>query len=304
MRLFSAALAAVLALTLGAGRALADPPVWVVHGPKATIVLFGSIHLLPVGLDWRPPALDNWLGQADELLIELPIDASTDNEAGQLSQLRGMLPEHSSLLTKLSPADAERLQRVSEALNRSMPAIDQMRPWLAEVTLSVAEDAADGADATSGVEEQIQAIVPIAVKRFAFETAQQQIDFLAGAPEPEQIASLSETLREIEEEPNDYRKVVNDWLAGDVAALERDALDPQRTASPAMFERLITNRNRSWAAILKRRLSRPGVVVVVVGVGHLVGRGGVPAQLRAMGFKVDGPAEPPQATGPANSSAR
>ncbi len=44
-----------LALWLGAGSpAQAKPPIWVVRSPHATLVLFGSIHLLPAGLDWRP----------------------------------------------------------------------------------------------------------------------------------------------------------------------------------------------------------------------------------------------------------
>jgi uncharacterized protein YbaP (TraB family) len=302
MRRILAALTAVLALAFGAGRAMADPPMWIVHGPKSTMVLFGSIHLLPVGLEWRPAALDAWLGRTDELWFELPIDSNTDSQAAELSQTRGMLPQNGSLLAKLSPSDAERLRRVSERLNRSVPAIDEMRPWLAEVTLSIAMDAADGADASSGVEEQIQAIVPVTVKRRALETAKQQIDFLAGADEQEQIASLSETLREIEDEPGDYRRVVDDWLAGNVAALERDALDPQRHASQAMFDRLITDRNRRWAKALKARLKHPGVVVVVVGVGHLVGKEGLPAQLRGMGFEVDGPTVSPALAAPVAST--
>ncbi len=51
------------------------------HG--AVVVLFGSIHLLPAGLDWRPPALDDALARADALWFELPITIDSDN-AGEI----------------------------------------------------------------------------------------------------------------------------------------------------------------------------------------------------------------------------
>ena len=39
----------------------------------------------------------------------------------------------------------------------------------------------------------------------------------------------------------------------------------------------------------QKNLGPSGLTVVVVGVGHLVGPGGLPAMLRARGFKVEGP---------------
>ena len=48
-RLIGAATALVLALTAGAAWAL--PPVWVVKDHDATLVMFGSVHLLPPGTE-------------------------------------------------------------------------------------------------------------------------------------------------------------------------------------------------------------------------------------------------------------
>ena len=78
-------------------------------------------------------------------------------------------------------------------------------------------------------------------------------------------------------------------MAGDTAALQRDALEPMLAASPAMFRRLISDRNRRWADVLAQRLNDGGEAVVVVGVGHLLGPGGLPALLQARGFRVIGP---------------
>jgi uncharacterized protein YbaP (TraB family) len=283
------ALAATIAVGLAPARA--QPPMWIVRSPQATLVLFGSVHLLPAGLDWRPPAFNDALAKADELWFELPIDSESDNQAAAEAMTRGVLPKDRRLSAMLSAVDIERLNVAAAELNCAPAALDRMQPWMADLTLSVADDAKAGASATDGVESQVQAATPATVRRRAFETAREQIEFLAGTPLHDQIASLGWTLREIEEDPLSYQRVVREWMSGDLAGLERDAVDPLRQISPRLYERLIGQRNRKWAVTLGQRLKAPGSIVVVVGVGHLIGPKGLPALLRAEGFEVEGPSE-------------
>lgn len=283
-------LALILALLFGlADEAGAKAPVWVIHSRNATIILFGSIHLLPAGLDWRPAALDDALAKADQLWFELPITVDSDNEAGEASRRRGQLPPGASLMTMLGPEQARKLQRIAVKLHLSAEALDRMQPWMAEVTISVAEDAAGGGTAFNGVEDQVQAITPLTARRSAFETADQQIDFLAGAPLVDQIASLNWAMHEIADDSATYQRVVDEWVAGDLPGLERDALDPLRRVSPVLYERLISGRNHRWAKTLRGLLRQRGETVVVVGVGHLIGPDGLPTLLRAQGLTVEGP---------------
>jgi uncharacterized protein YbaP (TraB family) len=95
----------------------------------------------------------------------------------------------------------------------------------------------------------------------------------------------------MEEKPLAYREIVDDWITGDLGAIERDALEPLRRASPTLFDRLITSRNHRWAKVIEQRLKGSGTTVIVVGMGHLVGPGGVPALLRADGLTVEGPGD-------------
>ncbi len=80
------------ALALALGQAHGQPATWTVHGPRGEVLLFGSVHLLPGGLDWRPPALNRALGVADDLWFELPLDQTTNDEVRRLSQRQGVLP--------------------------------------------------------------------------------------------------------------------------------------------------------------------------------------------------------------------
>jgi uncharacterized protein YbaP (TraB family) len=296
MRGIWAALAA-LAMALP-GPASAQPPVWIVRDGNSTILLFGSVHILPEGLDWRPPALTAALATADDVWFELPVNVATDATARHLSETLGMLPEKDDLFNYLTLEQTLRLTRMAASLDLSLPTLRRMRPWLAEVTISVVADGRQGGSSSDGVEEQVQALAPVQARRRAFETPEQQIDFLAGAPMADQIASLDESLREMEEKPQAYREIVDDWITGDLAAIETDALDPLRRASPTLFDRLITSRNRRWTKVIERRLKRSGTTVIVVGMGHLVGAGGVPALLRADGLTVEGPSDTVRPPGP------
>jgi uncharacterized protein YbaP (TraB family) len=189
----------------------------------------------------------------------------------------------------MAPADARRLVAAGVSLNCAPEALDRMQPWMADLTLSVAEDARGGANASDGVEGQIQATAPAAARRLAFETATQQIEFLAGAPVRDQLASLNWTVAQIQQDPMSYQRVVTEWMSGDIAGLRRDSTDPLRAVAPKLYDRIIAQRNRRWAQVLGGRLKQRGEVVVVVGVGHLIGPDGVPALLRAKGYKVEGP---------------
>jgi uncharacterized protein YbaP (TraB family) len=266
----------------------AKPPVWAARGAKATVVLFGSVHILPQDLDWEPEALKDALKGADELWFETPIDPASLLEGAKTALARGMLPPDQSLSGMLPAATRQRLEVVAQSLNLPVAQLDRLRPWLAELTIDQAAYARDSAYAADGVERQLAAAAPQAA-RHAFETQRAQIAMFADAPTEDQIASLEESLREIQDDPGAFRRLMDDWMRGDLRAIERDGIEPLRRSSPTLFKILLTDRNAAWVKTLRRRLERRGKVVVIVGVGHLIGQGGVPQLLRAGGVRVDGP---------------
>jgi uncharacterized protein YbaP (TraB family) len=284
-----ALIAGLLAGTGALAAAQARPPVWVVRDKDSELVLFGSVHLLPPGVDWRPPALTKALKAADDVWFELPIDPSTEAQTAQLAAQLGMLPPDQSLFKLLPKADAERLIRVAGKYGADLAVIDRLKPWLADIALSAAAYKKAGADGQDGVEKAVSAAVPATAQRRAFETAREQVQILAGAPQAEQIASLSQTLKEMEEKPDEFEILVRAWMAADLKTLDAEALAPIRTASPALFRRLVSDRNARWTETLDARLKGKGRTVVVVGMGHLIGPEGVPARLRALGYRVEGP---------------
>ena len=214
----------LLALVFGlcSSAAWALPPVWVAHGANgATVVLFGSVHILPPGLTWEPPRLKQALASADDLWFEIPIDPASNLAAGQAALAAGMQPPGQTLSAQLTPA--------------------------------------------------------------------QQIGYLAAAPMHDQIASLRETLDDIDAGSVSYRRLVTAWMAGDTRTIRREALTPMIRDAPGIYRTLVVARNQRWIDPIVQRLQGKGEAVMVVGVGHLVGPDSVPSLLRARGIRVDGP---------------
>jgi hypothetical protein len=278
-----------LLVWLCAGAALARPPVWVVREGAATVVLFGSVHVLPPGLKWEPPALKAALGRADDLWFEIPLDDASNLTATRLAAAEGMQAPGERLSAELSPAGRARLAKVAHSCGMNLDGLEALRPWLAEITLSLAVYSQAGAAPDGGVERQIARTASRAVPRRAFETAAQQIGFLSGASMTDQIASLEETLDELDSGPASYERVVTAWMAGDMRGLVHEALDPMIQTAPGEYRSLVVARNRRWVDAILERLKGKGEAVMVVGVGHLVGPDSVPALLRARGLLVDGP---------------
>jgi uncharacterized protein YbaP (TraB family) len=282
------ALIAALAALVVPTCALAEPPVWTIHDRDATIVLFGSVHILP-NVNWQPKALDEALAKADDLWFEIPLDDAAQQAASQGIAQKGMLPEGQSLLALLGPKDQARLTRVCAKLGLPVATVDRLQPWLADATLSDVLLSTQGAVPNQGVEQILQHQVPATVPRHAFETADQQIAMLSGASRAAQLASLKDTLRSIEDDPNAFNRLVGLWMKGDAKGLDREAVEDLRHVSPELYDVMLKRRNTAWVDQILARLKGSGETVMVVGVGHLVGPDSVPAMLRARGIKVEGP---------------
>jgi len=278
---------------LAASPALADPPMWRVRPPSGKpgteIVLFGSVHLLSPDLKWRSPALDRELAQAHELWFEIPMDGAAQAAAAGTAAKLGKLPAGQTLSQHLGPEARARLARVAGRFGLPAASLETFRPWLAEVTLTLLQLQQQGGRQGSGVEETLSRAAPPSARTRAFETPEQQIRLLAEAPIREQAASLEQTLKEIETDPDAFDELQKAWIDGDTAWLEREAVGPLREASPALYRRLVVERNRRWTQEIERLLKRKESALIVVGVGHLVGADSVPALLRRRGYVVEGP---------------
>lgn len=274
----------LLALALlSAPIARAEPALWKVQGPHATVWLFGSIHALKPGLAWKTPKVEAAFAAADQLWLEVP--NADDPAAMQPLILRyGIDPAH-PLSTRLTPDDVTRLNADLKPLGMTEPQVDPMRPWLVAVMVDTAPILAGGYDPKSGVDFTFAQAAKAAGKPvMGFETLDMQIHYFADLPAAEELALLRSSLDDADKGPAQIEKMMSAWSAGDVGALDKLINEDVAKESRNLYKILLVDRNVRFAHRIAELAAGQGTYFVVVGAGHLAGPDSVQADLAKLGL--------------------
>jgi hypothetical protein len=268
------------------GNAHAEPAMWSVAGPKNTVYLFGSVHLLPEGGFAIDGALAEAYRDAEQVCFE--VDSSMLDEATttSITLARAIDPEGRNLFELLGSA-ADRARASAAAAGIEIAPFTPFEPWFAGLTISVMALQQHGYDVEHGVEQVIEAAVDRDGKaRCGLETLDGQLGMLDGMPADLQRELLLQSLEEAGEIDAMVKPLLAAWRAGDERALLQN-LEEDFEGYPELADQLIFARNERWAASVGDMLDGTDDVLLVVGALHLVGERGLPALLRARGFKVE-----------------
>lgn len=278
-------IAALLAALLISTPLQAAPALWQASDADSSIWLFGSIHMLPDGTEWRTPAFDAILADADKVVLETDLSPEQQALLGAEAFVRGIYVD-GSLLTDVLDDEAEALLRsAAAAVGQPVGSLIAMRPWMAANTISVAAMMSAGYS-LEGVE--LQLLPELSRERQVFlETGAQQLDVLSTAPDDEQVATLVATLEQLHTMPKLLYKMLDSWLDGRPERLSDLFMMEMGGFEDAFFERLLYARNRNWIAPLETLLANNQTALVIVGTAHLVGEGSVVDLLEQQGYSIE-----------------
>lgn len=261
-----------------------QPPIWVVSDADSEITLYPTIHILPADVEWKSDELTRRMAEAEEVWFEILPGSENDPALQQAMITLGMEPG-SSLSSKLSPEEVAALEKAVAPLRMPIQAIDQMKPWLVSTFVTVGALIDKGFDPNAGVEKQLQPLTE-GKKIRALETAEGQMRMMSSIPEEEQMEMLRQSLLEMDEGIDVLKDLVTDWSVGDVEDMEDELLDDMKAETPAVYNILITTRNKNWVEQIETEMKGSGTDFIAVGAAHLVGEDGVPAMLEAKGYTV------------------
>ncbi|HET9817863.1 MAG TPA: TraB/GumN family protein [Rhodanobacteraceae bacterium] len=275
---------AVALILLVCTPALADPALWTIKSPTATIYLFGTVHVLPKDMRWHYPALGDALSASDKLYVEEDDDDPLTMQ--MLVMKYGMDLQH-PLSDRLDATDRARLDSAAKdsGVMGGAATLDAMKPWLAALTIAVAPIVKAGYDPKSGADKQLERAFKAAGKPVgAFESAEEQIRFFAELPDSLQMDLLCNALDEYAEGPQQVKALIEDWQAGDTTAIAKVVNGGMQKHYPDLYKVLLVDRNRNWAKQIVALLNQHATIFVAVGAGHLAGADSVQAQLAKLGI--------------------
>lgn len=287
---FAALAAATVALSPLAAKApaavAAKPALWQIKDKDTTIYLFGTIHLLPKGTEWRTAKFNQASASAQSLVVETVIDEANPTPAIAAMMKLAVSPNLPPILDRVAP---DKRAALAAMIARSgMPAgvLDKLETWAAGMLLTGVTFKDLGLDPNSGVETSLKSEFKAAAKPIdQLETNAEQFGFFDTLPEGAQRKFLESVLDDPAKGREQFAEMLAVWSRGDVNAMG-ETFNRELADSPDLRENLLRKRNANWNIWLQRRLAQPGTTMVAVGAGHLSGNDSVIAMLKKSGYKV------------------
>jgi uncharacterized protein YbaP (TraB family) len=264
----------------------AKPAMWQIYDKDTSIYLFGTVHLLPPGTQWRTAKFDKAANCAGTLVVETIIDEKNPMAfAAELSRL-SIRPGLPPILDRIKPEKREALRAAIIKTGIPEAGLNNMETWAAAFALLQVQFKELGVSGGDGVEQALRSAFTSAGKPIQqLETNSQQLGFFDILPESAQRELLEGAVESPEAAKQQFGQMLSAWMSGDVKAIGR-TFNAEFQNSPELKQILLRQRNVNWSGWLERRMQQPGTVFVAVGAGHLAGEDSVVELLKRRGYRV------------------
>ena len=264
----------------------ARPALWQVSDQDTTIYLFGTIHLLPPGYQWRSAKFDQALANSQELVVETVVDLNNPTEIQSAKMNLGFSRGLPPIIERVPPAKRALLRSVIAKTIYPEKVYNQMETWLAALELLGVRLQQMGLKGEQGPEQTLRLEFQAAKKPIGqLETNAEQLGYFDRLPEKAQRLLLEGSIDPPADMQKDFAPMLSSWSRGDTKAIGI-AFNRDLSGSPALLDNLLKQRNAHWKDWIEQRLATPGTVFVAVGAGHLAGSSSVINLLQKDGYKV------------------
>ncbi len=256
-----------------------------VRGPEgATVYLLGSVHLLSADAATLPPEVDSAFAHARSLTLETSLDSAMMRGPELLA--RGRFADGKTLRGSLSPAAAAKVDSVLHMYGLSIDQVNGFKPWLVSMLMAQVAMQKLNFQSQYGVDMQLNSRAKQAAKPvLGLESVDFQLGLLDGlAPADQERMLLQSDAPDVA--AKQLAAIRDAWSHGDAAGLD-SLLNSQLGDASALYDAMIGSRNRAWVPKIEAMIRGRDDALVVVGAGHLVGKQGVVAMLKAKGYSIE-----------------
>jgi uncharacterized protein YbaP (TraB family) len=248
---------------------------WEVHGKHNTVYILGSIHVLRPTDYPLAPAMLNAYSAAQFIYMEVNLQ-ELDSQAVQAELLSSaIMPEDKGLPAVLGKERYGRAYALAHEVGVELPSYDQFAPWFAAEAISQQQLMHLGFNSQSGVEAYFLERARADGKSVGgLETLHDQISLFQNMSLDSQANYLLSSLEQARELPKEVDEMVRAWQRGDTQWFTNE-LKSELGDDPQLYQSVLVARNRKWLPKIEALLKDDRNYLVIVGTGHLVGRGSV-----------------------------
>lgn len=319
-RAATAALACVIALVGGRDARAAEPAagptatsagmgarpfLWIIERERPAF-LFGTIHLPDPRVTKTPDVVNAAFSGSDVFVTEIPLDDETQRQVAAES-----MRSETETLAMILPSDVrEKSDRFVRSQGFTLAEFSPLEVYAFALQLPLLEYAMNASPPLDAVLHA--RAVAQGKKLGSLESCAEQLAIFESLSRADQIELLRVTLDDLEvdsktegkngaAEKNDadessgpsekIEDLVQAYLSGDDARLERDLFDPMREGGPLekrLLHEMLDVRNVRLAERIDRELdtTKDRRIFYAIGAGHMVGKQGIVERLRAEGWTI------------------
>ena len=260
-------------------------PVWQISKDDKSLFLAGAVHVLRT-IDLPLPKAFNQAYQKSQVLV-FEADIGKLDKPNIVTKYfdKFFYSNHMSLKDKISENTYYKLKNNLAVYGINLDDLNKLKPGMLAATvtvqilqqLGVSEKGVDFIFWQRAVEDN--------KKTLHLESLEQHLSVIAnmGLDNTEQFMLIF--LKELRKNNlKEYQELVNAWRNADMKKLNDLIIVP--TKEQGLYESLVLKRNKDWLKQIVAMLETHETEMVIVGMGHLIGKDGLLEMLQARGFNI------------------
>lgn len=267
---------------------LAETSIWKLSGIDQHFYIAGSLHMLKKTDYPLPEEFKTAYKFADLLLFETALHELQQPEKQQQLLEKGLLPEDENLQQSLSRRTYTRLLEYCKANDLPIENLNRLKPWMLVLTLTVAELHKHGIQPSDGIDEYFhRKALEDGKKTAGLVPVDEHIRILSSLDSGLSNALVESFLQEMETLMPLMKTLTAAWRVGDESTLNTLINELIRENHPKLHKKILLDRNKRWLDAIEAQIRSGQNTLIIVGVGHLIGRGSVIDLLRTKGYKLE-----------------
>lgn len=265
----------------------AESSVWKLDADNGSFYLAGSCHVLRKSDYPLPEEFEAAYDDADQVIFESDIEALMSQDIQLLLISKGMYTGGDTLEKKLSKKSYASLVKYCNDRSMSIDLFQNFKPWMVAMTFLVLELGKNGITVADGLDMYFSNKAKKDGKQTGgLEDVYRHIELVSSFEEEFDDSIIESFIQEVGKVQVIMEDLIKSWRAGDEAGIDEYVSENIRKEFPKLYKRLIADRNRDWIPHLEALIGSGKRTLVIVGVGHLVGKDSVINLLKSKGYKV------------------